>query len=111
MPAGDGFPRPAAGAAGVSGGGWPAVALGGEGIGVSFGGVRAVDLVDVRVGPGQRVAVMGSNGAGKTTLINALSGFVPLSQGRVTLGGTDITGLAPYARARAGLSRTFQLPR
>jgi branched-chain amino acid transport system ATP-binding protein len=83
----------------------------GKGIGVSFGGVRAVDLVDVRVGPGQRVAIMGSNGAGKTTLINALSGFVPLSQGTVTLGGTDITTMAPYARARLGLSRTFQLPK
>lgn len=89
----------------------PSMALVGEGIGVSFGGVRAVDHVDVRVGPGQRVAIMGSNGAGKTTLINALSGFVPLSQGRVTLGDTDITALAPYGRARLGLSRTFQLPK
>ncbi|HVW31626.1 MAG TPA: ATP-binding cassette domain-containing protein [Acidimicrobiia bacterium] len=89
----------------------PSMALVGEGIGVSFGGVRAVDLVDVRVGPGRRVAIMGSNGAGKTTLINALSGFVPLSQGRVTLGGTDITAMAPYERARLGLSRTFQLPK
>jgi ABC-type branched-subunit amino acid transport system ATPase component/ABC-type branched-subunit amino acid transport system permease subunit len=89
----------------------PSMALVGEGIGVTFGGVRAVDLVDVRVGPGQRVAIMGSNGAGKTTLINALSGFVPLSQGRVTLGDTDVTDLAPYARARLGLSRTFQLPK
>ncbi|HEV7864202.1 MAG TPA: ATP-binding cassette domain-containing protein [Acidimicrobiia bacterium] len=89
----------------------PSMALVGKGIGVSFGGVRAVDLIDVRVGPGQRVAIMGSNGAGKTTLINALSGFVPLSQGTVTLGGTDITTMAPYARARLGLSRTFQLPK
>src|SRR5207237_1307009 len=55
--------------------------------------------------------IMGSNGAGKTTLINALSGFVPLSQGTVTLGGADITTMAPYARARLGLSRTFQLPK
>jgi branched-chain amino acid transport system permease protein len=89
----------------------PSMALVGEGIGVSFGGVRAVDLVDIRVGSGQRVAIMGSNGAGKTTLINALSGYVPLSQGAVSLGGVDITNLAPYARARAGLSRTFQLPK
>lgn len=89
----------------------PSMALEGVGLGVSFGGVRAVDLVDVRVGPGQRVAIMGSNGAGKTTLINALSGFVPLSQGAVMLGGTDITNLPPYARARLGLSRTFQLPK
>ena len=106
-----GYARPALEPPEVSVVDCPSMALVGEGIGVSFGGVRAVDMVDVRVGPGQRVAIMGSNGAGKTTLINALSGFVPLSQGRVTLGGTDITGLAPYARARAGLSRTFQLPR
>jgi len=89
----------------------PSKALVGTGLGVSFGGVRAVDFVDVRVGPGQRVAVMGSNGAGKTTLINALSGNVALSQGTVSLGGVDLTALPPYARARAGLSRTFQLPR
>jgi branched-chain amino acid transport system permease protein len=89
----------------------PSMALVGEGIGVSFGGVRAVDFVDVKVGPGQRVAIMGSNGAGKTTLINALSGFVPLSSGTVKLGERDITNLPPYARARCGLSRTFQLPK
>jgi branched-chain amino acid transport system permease protein len=81
------------------------------GLGLSVGGVRAVDGVDVRVGPGRRVAVIGPDGAGKTTLVNALSGFVPLVQGTVSLGGVDITGLPPYARARAGLSRTFQVPR
>ncbi len=85
--------------------------LGGDGIGVYFGGVRAVDGVDIRVGPGQRVALMGSNGAGKTTLLNALCGFVPLSRGRVTLGDADITAMPPYARARSGVGRTFQLPR
>jgi ABC-type branched-subunit amino acid transport system ATPase component/ABC-type branched-subunit amino acid transport system permease subunit len=106
-----GYARPALEPPEVSVVDCPSMALVGEGIGVSFGGVRAVDLVDVRVGPGQRVAIMGSNGAGKTTLINALTGNVALSQGRVTLGGTDITGLAPYARARLGLSRTFQLPK
>jgi ABC-type branched-subunit amino acid transport system ATPase component/ABC-type branched-subunit amino acid transport system permease subunit len=106
-----GYARPALEPPEVSVVDCPSMALEGVGLGVSFGGVRAVDLVDVRVGPGQRVAIMGSNGAGKTTLINALSGFVPLSQGTVTLGGVDVTGLPPYARARAGLSRTFQLPR
>jgi ABC-type branched-subunit amino acid transport system ATPase component len=54
---------------------------------------------------------MGSNGAGKTTFINALSGNVALSSGTVKLGDLDITNLAPYQRARAGLSRTFQLPK
>ena len=70
---------------------------------MSFGGVRAVDLVDVRVGPGQRVAIMGSNGAGKTTLINALSGFVPLSQGTMLYRmlqemGVDVT-MVTYPRS------------
>ncbi|HEY3239084.1 MAG TPA: ATP-binding cassette domain-containing protein, partial [Acidimicrobiia bacterium] len=89
----------------------PSRELVGAGIGVTFGGVRAVDGMDVRVAPGQRVAIMGSNGAGKTTLVNALCGFVPLTQGRVTLGDDDITTMPAFARARAGLGRSFQLPR
>jgi ABC-type branched-subunit amino acid transport system ATPase component/ABC-type branched-subunit amino acid transport system permease subunit len=87
------------------------VTLVGTDIGVTFGGVRAVDGVDVAVGPGQRVCIVGANGAGKTTLLNALTGFVPLARGRVTLGDADLTGSPAFARARAGLGRTFQLPR
>src|SRR5207248_5447722 len=86
-------------------------ALVGSGIGVTFGGVKAVDSVDVRVGPGQRVAIVGANGAGKTTLFNALTGFVPLAKGTVQLGDTDITGVPAYSRIRQGIGRTFQLPR
>jgi ABC-type branched-subunit amino acid transport system ATPase component/ABC-type branched-subunit amino acid transport system permease subunit len=106
-----GYPRPALEPPGTSGLDCPSRALVGRGIAVSFGAVRAVDLVDVRVRPGQRLAIMGAGGAGKTTLIDALSGFVPLSQGTVSLGGGDLTGLPPHARARAGVSRTFQRPR
>ncbi|HEV7534564.1 MAG TPA: ATP-binding cassette domain-containing protein, partial [Acidimicrobiia bacterium] len=58
-------------------------ALVGTDIGVTFGGVKAVDGVNVRVGPGQRVAIVGANGAGKTTLFNALTGFVPPTKGTV----------------------------
>jgi len=86
-------------------------ALVGTDIGVTFGGVKAVDGVNVRVGPGQRVAIVGANGAGKTTLFNALTGFVPLSKGTVQLGDVDITGVPAYARIRQGIGRTFQLPR
>jgi branched-chain amino acid transport system ATP-binding protein len=86
-------------------------ALVGTDIGVTFGGVKAVDGVNVRVGPGQRVAIVGANGAGKTTLFNALTGFVPLSKGSVQLGDLDITGMPAYARIRQGIGRTFQLPR
>jgi ABC-type branched-subunit amino acid transport system ATPase component len=86
-------------------------ALVGTDIGVYFGGVKAVDGVNVRVGPGQRVAIVGANGAGKTTLFNALNGFVPPTKGTVTLGDLDITSMPAYARIRQGLGRTFQLPR
>jgi branched-chain amino acid transport system permease protein len=86
-------------------------ALVGTDIGVHFGGVKAVDGVNVRVGPGQRMAIVGANGAGKTTLFNALNGFVPPTTGTVHLGDLDITGMPAYARIRQGLGRTFQLPR
>ena len=86
-------------------------ALVGTDIGVTFGGVKAVDGVNVRVGPGQRVAIVGANGAGKTTLFNALTGFVPPTKGTVHLGDVDITSVPAYARIRQGLGRTFQLPR
>ncbi|MGH9038537.1 MAG: ABC transporter ATP-binding protein, partial [Acidimicrobiia bacterium] len=86
-------------------------ALVGEDISVTFGGIHAVDGVNVRVGPGQRVAIVGANGAGKTTLFNALTGFVPLERGRVMLGEQDVTGLPAYRRIRSGMGRTFQLPR
>ena len=85
-------------------------ALVGTDIGVTFGGVKAVDGVNVRVGPGQRVAIVGANGAGKTTLFNALTGFVPPTKGTVHLGDVDLTGVPAYARIRQGLGRTFQLP-
>jgi ABC-type branched-subunit amino acid transport system ATPase component/ABC-type branched-subunit amino acid transport system permease subunit len=78
---------------------------------VTFGGVKAVDGVNVRVGPGQRLAIVGANGAGKTTLFNALTGFIPPTSGTVLLGDQDITGMPAYARIRQGLGRTFQLPR
>ena len=78
---------------------------------MTFGGVKAVDGVNVRVGPGQRLAIVGANGAGKTTLFNALTGFVPPTTGTVHLGDLDITGMPAYARIRQGIGRTFQLPR
>jgi branched-chain amino acid transport system ATP-binding protein len=77
------------------------------GVSVSFGGVRAVVDVDLRVEPGQLVGLIGPNGAGKTTFIDALSGFVR-SEGIVRLDGTDLTGLSPHRRARLGLARTWQ---
>ena len=77
------------------------------GLSVRFGGVRAVDEVDVVVEEGQLVGLIGPNGAGKTTFIDAITGFVR-STGRVELDGHDLTGLPPHARAQRGLARTWQ---
>jgi branched-chain amino acid transport system ATP-binding protein len=79
-----------------------------RGVSVSFGGIRAIDYVDLHVQPGEILGLIGPNGAGKTTLFDVLSGFVAPSQGRVILGGFDVTTLSPDARARMGLGRSFQ---
>jgi branched-chain amino acid transport system permease protein len=77
---------------------------------VKFSGVTAVDHVDLRVATGEFVAVIGANGAGKTTLFNAISGYVP-STGTVRLAGEDVSRMEATRLARAGISRTFQIPR
>jgi ABC-type branched-subunit amino acid transport system ATPase component/branched-subunit amino acid ABC-type transport system permease component len=78
-----------------------------EKVSVHYGGVKAVDDVTFDVPEGRIVGLIGPNGAGKTTLIDALTGFTP-SNGTVTLGGQDLSGLKPFQRTRAGLARTFQ---
>jgi len=79
-----------------------------EGIRVHFEGVRAVDGVDLTLEEGQIMGLIGPNGAGKTTFMNAVSGFVHLTGGRVTLDGVDVTGWPPQRLVRDGLVRTFQ---
>src|SRR5688572_15838144 len=74
---------------------------------VDFGGLRAVDGVDLVVRASEIVGIIGPNGAGKTTLLDAVSGFVGC-RGRIHLQGTDITTMLPYRRARLGLARSFQ---
>ena len=76
---------------------------------VHFGGVRAVDGIDLEVPTGETRAVIGPNGAGKTTLFNLLSGHLEPTRGRVELFGQDVTALPAHARSRAGVARTFQL--
>src|ERR1041384_5741979 len=74
-----------------------------------FGGLRAVDGVGLEVQPGERRALIGPNGAGKTTLFNLISGALPVSSGRITLFGHDVTGASAHRRAAQGLARTFQI--
>ena len=79
-----------------------------QGLGITFGGLRAVNDVSFCVSPGEIVSVIGPNGAGKTTLFNMISGVYRPGAGSVKLDGEDVTGLDPYLLARRGLSRTFQ---
>lgn len=77
-------------------------------IGISFGGVKAVDGVSFTVEAGKILSIIGPNGAGKTTLFNVVSGVYASEQGRIELAGEDVTGLQPDKLAQRGLSRTFQ---
>jgi branched-chain amino acid transport system ATP-binding protein len=74
----------------------------------AFGALRAVDDVSLRVGAGQKYAILGSNGAGKTTLFNAITGDFPPTAGSIHFFGEDITTLPPHERIRKGLRRTYQ---
>ena len=73
-----------------------------------FGGITAVDHVDLRVLPGEVVGLLGHNGAGKTTLFDVISGFLTPDSGRVRVFGEDVTSWAAYERAWAGVGRSFQ---
>src|SRR6202042_1324702 len=73
-----------------------------------FGGLKAVDNVDIQVRRGGVHALIGPNGSGKTTTLNVLSGLYKATAGKVILDGTDVTDMPPHLRAAAGLGRTFQ---
>lgn len=77
-------------------------------LGVEFGGLRAVDGMDLHVAFGEAVAVIGPNGAGKTTLINAISGFAPVSSGVINFHDKELNRLKAHQRVRLGMARTFQ---
>jgi branched-chain amino acid transport system ATP-binding protein len=79
-----------------------------EGLVRRFGGLKAVSDVSLDLHQDEVHAVIGPNGAGKSTLTNLLSGDLPVSEGEVWLGGRNITGLAPDARAMAGVGRSYQ---
>jgi branched-chain amino acid transport system ATP-binding protein len=75
----------------------------------SFGMTPIIRGVSLRVGEGERHAIIGPNGSGKSTLFHLISGRFPVSKGRVELNGEDITGLKPHQINRRGLSRSFQV--
>jgi branched-chain amino acid transport system ATP-binding protein len=75
-----------------------------SGLAAGYLGENVVEDVDVEVGAGQAVAIIGSNGAGKTTLFRAVCGMLPVSAGRVRFDGQDITGHPTHRVARAGLA-------
>jgi branched-chain amino acid transport system ATP-binding protein len=84
------------------------VLLSARGVHKAFGGVRAVQGVDLEVREGEILSVIGPNGAGKTTFFNCLTGLFPASEGTIEFLGTDITRMAPHRITRLGMARTFQ---
>jgi branched-chain amino acid transport system ATP-binding protein len=84
------------------------VALHLRGVAKSFGGLRAVNALDLEIRPGEVRGLIGPNGAGKTTVINLISGIYKPTAGRVVFKGQDITGHTPHAISQMGIRRTFQ---
>jgi len=79
-----------------------------KGLTKHFGGVRAVDNVDLTVAQGDILGLIGPNGSGKSTIVNLICGLFTPTDGRVFLRGTDISNLPPHARVALGIARTFQ---
>lgn len=78
------------------------------GLSKHFGGLKAVDKVDISVRRGSVHALIGPNGSGKTTTLNMLSGLYKTTAGKIVLDGTDVTDMPAHQRTAAGLGRTFQ---
>ena len=86
-----------------------APALSTRGLDKSFGSLVVAHDIGLTLPAGERYALIGPNGAGKTTLINMMTGMLPPDRGRIFLGEDEITTLAPEARVKRGLVRTFQI--
>jgi len=81
------------------------------GLTLSFGAVRAIDDLSLRIRPGQIHGLIGPNGSGKTTILNVISGYYAPDAGTVTVDAEALTPGRPETRARCGIARTFQTPR
>lgn len=79
-----------------------------KGLSISFGGLKAVDGLDLRIKKGQLYGLIGPNGAGKTTVFNMLTGVYKPTSGSVILDGKNITGRSPAEINHCGVARTFQ---
>ena len=79
-----------------------------QGLAKSFGGLAAVDGLDLDVHSGQIYSIIGPNGAGKTTVFNLITGIYKPTSGRIILDGRSIAGLSPDRVLRRGITRTFQ---
>jgi len=82
-----------------------------KGLTKRYGGLLANDAVNLAIAPGEIRGLIGPNGAGKTTLVNLLTGVERPDGGHISLGGVDLTGLAPHRIASLGVMRTFQVAR
>ena len=98
------IPAPASGSLAVVNG----EALIVRGLGITFGGLRAVDDLGFVAKPGRITSIIGPNGAGKTTAVNLIGGFYPPETGSVSLGGVELAGKPIHFIARAGVARTYQ---
>ena len=79
------------------------------GVGISFGGLKALDDISVYVEEGSICSLIGPNGAGKTTLFNVITGVLRADSGGIAFQGRNITGLRPYQICQAGIAKTYQL--
>lgn len=79
-----------------------------ENLCLTIGGAKIVDDISLHITPNEVMGIIGPNGAGKTSFFNLVSGIRPVTSGKITLKGIDITKMAPHQRAKVGIARTFQ---